>query len=62
MEVCWVSGGGGTHKGLGAPGSGKFHYYFIYSSYTWHTYGNVNFEQFSFLGIFDLTHRKQVIS
>ena len=25
IEVCRVSGGGETHRGLGAPGSGKFH-------------------------------------
>ena len=25
IEVCLVSGGGGTHGGLGAPGSVKFH-------------------------------------
>ena len=25
IEVCRVSGGGGTHGGFGAPGSVKFH-------------------------------------
>ena len=29
VEVCRVSGGGGTHCGLGAPGNGKFHIFFF---------------------------------
>ena len=34
MEVCRVSGGEGTHGGLGAPGSVKFQKKFLNLAYT----------------------------